>query len=263
MKLTLSGEAVANWTESSGSNKTQTTFSGHESLLDASFYIFGGKNSDCDIITSGKHIVKFEYRLPSTLPYSAEGKHGHVKYSLKANLDIPWAFDLQDEKSFTIIREDKVENLIECNLPIEMEEVKTFCCWCCKSGPVTLTVRLTKSGFSTSEKILVNVQINNQSSKRVENSTLELKRIHKYFCHDPIKKLKEHKETLVDIIAKGAEIGENVNFDVEIELPESLTVSNQSICKVYQICYELKVNANTEGLSVSPEVIVPLFIGKN
>lgn len=260
--MILTGEAVAKWTESSGSSKTQTTFSGHECLLDTSFYIFGSKDSDCDVIAAGAHTYAFEYQLPPTLPYSIEGKYGHVKYSVKANLDIPWAFDLQDERNFIISRDDDVNLLIDCNLPVEIEEVKTFCCWCCKSDPVTLTVRLPKSGFVAGDRIPVNIQIHNRSSKNVGSSLIELKRIHRFHSHDPIKKVKEHEEMVVELTSRGAENGENVNFEVLVDLESSIPITNEKFCKTYQICYELKIIAITEGLSTSPQIAIPICIGR-
>lgn len=262
LKLTIEGEAESKWTESSGSSKSQTTFLGNEQLLEHSYYVFGSKDSEnCVTIATGIHNYDFVFQLPPNLPYSVEGKHGHVRYKVKANLDIPWAFDLQDEKMFTVVRNDDVNALIDNNLPIEMEEFKTFCCWCCKSDPLALKVRLLNSGFSAGGKIAMNVQINNQSSKTVENSIIELKRIHQFTSLDPIRKIKEHKETMIELDARGAINGENVNFDVIIELPASIPISNQKFCKVYQISYELKLVAETEGLSVSPHIIVPITIG--
>lgn len=262
MKLTVEGEAESKWTESSGSTKTQTVFSGNEQLLENSFYLFGTKDSDNTImIANGIHSYDFIFKLPSNLPYSFEGKHGHVRYKVKANLDIPWAIDLQDEKIFTIERTDDVNSLMDSNLPIEMEEFKTFCCWCCKSDPLTLKVTLPNSGFSAGGNLAMEVEINNKSSKVVERSIVELKRIHQFISSDPIRKIKEHKETMIELDAKGARNGENVNFDVLIELPASMPISNQKFCKVYQISYELKLVAETEGLNVSPHIIVPITIG--
>lgn len=38
-------------------------------------------------------------------------------------------------------------------------------------------------------------------------------------------------------------------------------ISNDKLCKVFQITYELKFTAETDGISVSPDVYIPITIG--
>lgn len=264
LRLTIEGEAEAKWTESSGSSKIETTFSGEEKFIDKNMFLFGSKDSDNNVtIAIGVHSYNFVCQLPSNLPYSIDGKYGHVRYRVKANLDIPWAFDLQNEKIFTIARRDEVSSLIEANMPVEFEEIKTFCCWCCKSDPLLLKLRIPRIGFCVGEKIPVSLEIANKSSKDVENTVFELKKIEKFLSKDPIAKLKETKETIVEVVSRGIKKGENVKFDEFIEVPITSHISNYKFCNVYQISYEIKFTANTEGLSVSPHIIVPVTIGSS
>lgn len=260
--MTIEGEAEAKWTESSGSSKSQTTFSGDEKFIEKNLYLFGSKDSDNNVtIATGNHTYNFICQLPSTLPYSIDGKYGHVRYRVKANLDIPWAFDLQDEKVFVIARKDDINSLIEANIPVEFEEIKTFCCWCCKSDPLILKLRIPRIGFYVGEKIPISLEIANKSSKDVQNTMFELKRIDKFLSKEPIAKLKETKETIVEVVSRGVKKSENVKFDESIEIPISTQISNFKFCNVYQISYEIKFTANTEGLSVSPHIVVPITIG--
>lgn len=254
MKLAIEGEAVSRWTESSGSNKSQTTFVGDEKHLEKRFYIFGKKESETSI-EKGTHIYDFEFQLPSNLPYTIEGKYGHVRYFVKATLDLPWAFDLQSEIAVLIVRNDHVNALIDCNLPVEVEEMKTFCCWCCKSGPLTLKVNLPKQGYQIGEEIPVSVQVRNQSAKRIDETSIELLKVHRFFSHDPFKKVKEQRESIVEFVVK------DETFITNLEIPDTLTISNEKFCNVYQVCYEIKITALVNGFSDSPEVIVPVTIG--
>lgn len=55
------------------------------------------------VLPSGEHSFPFEVRLPEdNLPTTFEGKHGHVKYWLKAILDRPWKDEIKIVEPFTV-----------------------------------------------------------------------------------------------------------------------------------------------------------------
>lgn len=54
-------------------------------------------------IPAGTHSYSFSCVLPSTLPSSFEGKFGHIRYTVKITLDIPWESNQEYETAFTII----------------------------------------------------------------------------------------------------------------------------------------------------------------
>ena len=56
------------------------------------------------VLSTGEHSFPFEFRLPEeNLPTTFEGKHGHVKYWLKAILDRPWKEDRTVIEAFTVV----------------------------------------------------------------------------------------------------------------------------------------------------------------
>lgn len=212
-------------------------------------------------VATGIHTYNFMCQLPSPIPYSVEGKHGHIRYKVDVNLDIPWAFDLQAEKTFTVIRYEDLNFFPELQTPCEFEEIKTFCCLFCKSEPLILKVRLPKTGFSLGEKIPISVEMVNKSSTDVTHTTFTLKRVDKFNSQSPSVKSNIVKEEMVETRREGAKGGENISFEELLQIPQVLMISNDRYCKVFQVTYELKFTAETDGMSVSPEIHIPITIG--
>lgn len=261
--MIVEGEAVCKWTESSGSgsNRRATIYHGEEKYLNSVTYLFGSKDGENVEMPVGVYSYKFECQLPVPIPYSVEGKFGHVRYKVDANLDIPWAFDLQTERAFSVVRYEDLKLFPELRLPCQYEEVKTFCCLFCKSDPLLIKISLPRTGYGLGEKIPVNVELINKSSTDVSHTTFTLKRVDKFNSRDPFEKTWEIKEEVAEARSKGAKGGETVSFEEFIEIPHVLMISNNRYCKVFQITYELKVTAETDGISVCPEIYLPITIG--
>jgi hypothetical protein len=258
LRLIVEGEASCRWSE--GGGRRTTTFAGEQKYLNSVSYLFGSKDGENMEVPVGIHTYNFVCQLPSAIPYSVEGLHGHIRYKVDANLDIPWAFDLHDEKAFTVARFDDLKSYPELGLPIEMEETKVFCCCWCKSDPLIIKVRLPRSGYGLGEKIPVNVEIINRSSKDVLETTYALKRVDRFNSTSP-EKQRELKEKVVYATSRGAKAGETVSFIENVEVPLILMTTNSRFSKIFQILYELKFTAETEGMTMSPEIHVPIVIG--
>lgn len=51
----------------------------------------------------GTYVYPFQYVLPNNLPSTYKSFNGYIQYSLKANVEIPYAFDYKDEKIFNVM----------------------------------------------------------------------------------------------------------------------------------------------------------------
>lgn len=57
------------------------------------------------------HEFRFSFRLPTSgLATSFEGKHGSVRYWIKAELEKPWSFSYRTKKAFTLISPIDINN---------------------------------------------------------------------------------------------------------------------------------------------------------
>ncbi|XP_070543749.1 arrestin domain-containing protein 3-like [Ptychodera flava] len=54
------------------------------------------------------------------------------------------------------------------------EDEKTVCCLCCASGPITMTASIDRSGYTPGEKIKVNIDVDNHSSRSVAKTRATL-----------------------------------------------------------------------------------------
>ncbi len=52
-----------------------------------------------------------------------------------------------------------------------------ICCLCCASGPIQATLSLDRTGFVPGEFIFVNAQINNNSSRKLVSSKIQLQQV--------------------------------------------------------------------------------------
>lgn len=74
--------------------------------MDNSFkctYIIFYFNEGESYLEEGEHVYPFSVSLPLQLPSSFNGEHGHVRYTTKVVIDIPWGKDKEQEKVFEVI----------------------------------------------------------------------------------------------------------------------------------------------------------------
>ncbi|KAG7258907.1 hypothetical protein CRUP_034668 [Coryphaenoides rupestris] len=89
-------------------------------------------------IHSGRH---------EPLATSFEGKHGSVRYWVKAELHRPWLLPMKTKKEFTVFEH------IDINTPLLLSpqagtKDKTLCCWFCTSGPISLSAKIERKGYT-------------------------------------------------------------------------------------------------------------------
>lgn len=61
--------------------------------------------------------------------------------------------------------------------PIQLQDEKTICCWCCADGPVTMDVYLERGVFALGEVIKIKVDVENNANVSVEQMKVELKNV--------------------------------------------------------------------------------------
>lgn len=74
----------------------------------------------------GRYEYHFQYVLPSNLPSSYKEYHGYIRYLLKANVEIPYAFDYKDKKTFHVMS--------SINFNKMLDQIILVCSWLLFSG---------------------------------------------------------------------------------------------------------------------------------
>ncbi|KAK7934132.1 hypothetical protein WMY93_005028 [Mugilogobius chulae] len=176
LKIHAKGFAKVRWTESrnAGSNTAYTqNYTEEVEYLNHKDILIGHERDDDNseegltTIHSGRHEYAFSFELPQTpLATSFEGKHGSVRYWVKAELHRPWLLPLKTKKEFTVFEH------IDINTPLLLSpqagtKDKTLCCWFCTSGPISLSAKIERKGYTPGESIQIFAEIENCSSRMV------------------------------------------------------------------------------------------------
>ncbi|KAM9794328.1 arrestin domain-containing protein 3-like isoform 2-T2 [Syngnathus typhle] len=112
----------------------------------------------------GVHEFAFSFHLPQmALATSFEGKHGSVRYWVKAELQRPWMLPVKVKKEFVVFEH------IDINTPLLLagSKEKTLCCWFCASGPISLSVKVARKGYTPGDSIQIFAEVENCSTRVV------------------------------------------------------------------------------------------------
>lgn len=199
LNIHAKGLAKVRWTESrnAGSNTAYTqNFTEEVEYLNHRDVLIGHDRDDdsCDegftVLHSGRHEFPFSLELPQTpLATSFEGKHGSVRYWVKAELHRPWLLPMKTKKEFTVFEH------IDINTPLLLSpqagtKDKTLCCWFCTSGPVSLSAKIERKGYTPGESIQIFAEIENCSS-RVVVPKAAIYQTQTFFAKGKVKEIKQ------------------------------------------------------------------------
>ncbi|KFO86438.1 Arrestin domain-containing protein 2, partial [Buceros rhinoceros silvestris] len=117
-------------------------------------------------LQAGRHEFPFTFQLPETLATSFEGKHGSVRYWVKAKLHRPWSTVKKVKKEFTVI--DPIDiNTPALLAPQAGAKEKLARAWYCNRGQVSVTAKIDRKGYTPGEVIPIFAEIDNCTSRAV------------------------------------------------------------------------------------------------
>lgn len=212
-------------------------------------------------IAAGTYRYEFSCFLPERIPYSFEGAYGHIRYYVEACLDIPWDFDEEIKKPFTITRTDDLNLMPELKLPVNCEDVKTFCCLFCESEPLIMSATVPCTGFTPGQNIKIKVNYINKSDVDIDHTEFTLKRIVHFNSSTPRHKTRSANDEMAKVFGPGVRPGATITFDKVLNVPQIAVTSNDKICNVVQISYKLKIEASVPGCHGNIEFSFPITIG--
>ncbi|XP_068191595.1 arrestin domain-containing protein 3-like isoform X3 [Antennarius striatus] len=176
LDVTARGVAKVRWTESRNA-AANTAYSQNyneevEYLHHYDTLIGEERDEDCPeegltVLHAGLHEFAFSFNLPQmALATSFEGKHGSVRYWMKAELHRPWLLPVKAKKEFIVFEH------IDINTPVLLApqagtKEKTLCCWFCASGPISLSAKIERKGYTPGESIQIFAEVENCSSRVV------------------------------------------------------------------------------------------------
>ena len=184
------GAAKCHWTETEqrtqGTGKNRRTvnhtihYTGKDVYLNSVNYLFGHAGADAVELPSGTHRYNLIFQVPVLVPASFEAKHGSIRYHVEAVLDVPWGFDTEFKVQFRVARNIDLNYQPELKLGSHNEEIKRFCCLCCESDPLMVTLKLPFIGFVPGQGIPYEIWYVNRSDVAVRGTKISLRRIIRY-----------------------------------------------------------------------------------
>lgn len=174
---------------------TSTTFSSHEQYLNSQTVLFGAIDGPTIKFPAGQHSYNFACALPERLPGSLSTDEADIKYKVKLVMDVPWGLDSKESHAF------EVRNVIDLNqnhavkMPVQMEELKSFCLFSCSSQEALVTMYVPQGGYAPNEDIPIQCTITNKTSVSFEGVSFKLRRIVKAISTSPRRSERETKYT--------------------------------------------------------------------
>ncbi|XP_030376124.1 arrestin domain-containing protein 17 [Scaptodrosophila lebanonensis] len=261
------GESNTEWTEernvTTSEGKTEneiTNLKGHEEYFKIQYYLLGGKNSSETELPPGTHTYPFTCALPPTLPSSFEGEFGHVRYTIKVTLDRPWKFDQDMKMAFTVIAPVDLNLNPRVKEPFKLELEKSFCCFCCRSGPLSVVTTIPVTGYVSGQIIPISCECDNASNVGINAVKFELRKLVTFHTNQPRSEKRESKCVIAQLSIGPVAAGESRTFTQQLEIPP-LPPTNLLNCGIIALDYDLHVECDVSGPHRNLNGKVPITLG--
>lgn len=140
-----------------------------------------------------------------------------------------------------------------------MEVTKSFCCWPCRSGPLSLTASVPQTGYVPGETIKISARVINLSGSTVDHMKFELRQLIVYHSQTPHRNTKEELRTILQKRSAGVAQNNEERYEISIPIP-SLPSTNANSCRIIYISYDIRIEAKV-GFKNYPYVEIPITIG--
>ncbi|XP_043946689.1 arrestin domain-containing protein 2 isoform X2 [Protopterus annectens] len=168
LKVTARGLAAVHWLESRsvGANTIDNDYSSYEDYFWRCEQLIT-ENDEVTVLQAGRHEFAFSFQLPEEgLVTSFEGKHGSIRYWVKAKLHRPWTTVKKVKKEFTVIEPIDI-NTPALLAPQADAKEKMARIWYCNLGQVSLSAKIDRKGYTPGEVIPIFAEIDNGTARTV------------------------------------------------------------------------------------------------
>lgn len=162
--------------------------------------------------------------------------------------------------AFTVITPVDLNQTAKCKEPAKLELEKSFCCFCCKSGPLSVIVHLPVSGFVSGQIIPITAEVDNASNVTVEALKLCLRKNISFSVQQPRSARKREVEKIDELTMGPIDAGGSRTWEQKIEVP-ALPPSNLVNCGIIDLDYELFVEAQVGGIHKNLSGAIPVTLG--
>ncbi|XP_016953694.1 arrestin domain-containing protein 3-like [Drosophila biarmipes] len=257
------GEAKVHWGESRTSTVNGQTqqytqhFRGKQTYVTTRTNVFGSGS-----FPAGTHTYSFSIPLPPDCPSSVVGQYGKISYEISLVVDRHWRFNNVFKKSLTVLQAYNLNMSPQLMIPLMREDIKHFCCWPCRSGPVLSTLTIPFGGYAPGQRIRFTLEIDNQSSSYdLDDIEVKLKQIYTFQAQAPRKKTREKEHSLSQSCQEERVLRLSkklINYTLAIpSVPPSTRTQDHIITVSYRVIVSLKMGR----FHVDSDLAVPIVIG--
>uniref|UniRef100_A0A914PMQ1 Arrestin C-terminal-like domain-containing protein n=1 Tax=Panagrolaimus davidi TaxID=227884 RepID=A0A914PMQ1_9BILA len=148
------------------SKNEQYHYSCKKSYLDFCTPVWKPSNgAEKEELQPGRHCFNFTIGIPWNCLPNFEGRFGHIRYNIKAEMHVSWSFNLTCEKRFTVL--SIMEPTIYNQQPVKgfLTQNNTFS----STKFVKAEITLPKKIYACGEQITVSVVVDNHSGTSIES----------------------------------------------------------------------------------------------
>ncbi|XP_050744886.1 arrestin domain-containing protein 3 isoform X2 [Drosophila biarmipes] len=174
----------------------------------------------------------------------------------------PWKFNQSYTRCFTVLKVmDLNFDSPLLRVPAHSETAKTYCCWPCRSDPLTLQLTVPQTGFVPGQSVPLSVLVTNDSHIPVEQLLLSFVMLVTYHSKPPSMPNTTSERLVVNTL-KGDSVQRNCKklFTYEIRVPATPPTCF-NVCGIIQIAYQVEVEAKVKGCHKNEVVSIPVTIG--
>ena len=273
IRLLISGSMLIKWMEMEAG--AMIPFEERETLLNENIKVFNPdrRMENSMWIFPGKHEYRFEYKLPSNLPYSLDGsKYGRIEYKSKAEVIVtPFKTVESLEEEFFIHSRSEADiekelDMCETTLPKENVEYGSLGGGCFrKMSRAEVYIKLDKSVYKQGQKIKAMIEVTVEMGKcQIEGLLLLLVQEMIYTCNLNSYEESSRKEVLVVGEFTKEEIigpGEKKSFDdLYLLIEKNQPISGFPHCNHIDVGYSVHAVAKV-GLA-NKDTLNPISHGR-
>ncbi|XP_017104241.2 arrestin domain-containing protein 17 [Drosophila bipectinata] len=264
--LQIKGYAETHWTDpefdaEEDDLSSGESFNGHVDYMATKAYLHGSGSSIEVIIEPGTSTYRFACQLPVTCPSSFEGTHGRVRYLANVRFLRPWKFDQNFSRSFTVLKVmDLNTESMMLRVPTQVESQRTYCCFPCRSAPLSIRLSLPQGGFVPGQTVPVDVIVSNDSRVAVEDITVRLAMVVIYYSQPPSADTNKDRFVMVEKTGDGVATKSRQQFTFDLEIPATPPTCF-NLCSIIQIGYQVEAEARVKGCHANQSVHTPVTIG--
>ena len=144
--------------------------------------------------------------------------------------------------------------------PHKLEMDKTFCCFCCASGPLAIIVHVPITGYVSGQTIPLTIECDNASNVHVNTIKLTLRKLISFHTHTPRRVTKQEQAVIATLAFGPVEPGKSNTWRQTMEIPP-LPPSNLVNCGIIDLDYDLYVEAEVTGMHTNLSGIIPITLG--